>query len=146
MQEKVYPSLSRQLPIDYRKALLELYNIFTCSYNENSYHQDLEYSMLKDTYLHYYNRYLNLLGYDVNCLKQSHVHYYPFINQLIIKIRELLNILDDYDIDYDDVYFINNLREQHIFLTNVQDYDVDFLNYQYKLTQGKYQNNEKDMQ
>lgn len=146
MQEKVYPSLSRQLPIDYRKALIELYHIFTSSYNQRSYSQDLEYNMLKETYLHYYNRYLNLLGYDVNSLKESHVHYYPFINLLIIRIRELLSILDSYDIDYDDVYLINNLREQHIFLTNVQDYDVDFLNYQYRLTQGRYQNNEKDMQ
>ena len=102
--------------------------------------------MLKDTYLHYYNRYLNLLGYDINTIKESSVHHFIQISQAIETIRKHLHILDTFDIDYDDVFLINELRNEHIFLTNVQDYDVDFLNYKYKLQYEKYKYSETDLQ
>jgi hypothetical protein len=146
IQEKVYPSLSRQLPVDYRKALLELYYTFTNSYNIKYHSQDLEYQMLKDTYLHYYNRYLNLLGYDINHIRDTSQFYYIQISEAINNIRKNLKILDSFDIDYDQVYLINAKRNEHILLTNVQDYDVDFLNYKFKLQLEKYKFSETDLQ
>ena len=90
-----------------------------------------------------YGKFIKLLGYDDLIPKADKTEHNHFT---FIRMCNNINKLNKYNYDIDEVIRINDLRNEHIELSNIIDYDVDYNSYIENQLIASRQNAEKDCQ
>lgn len=130
----IYPSLCKQLSIDFRNALKTLHVHFT----KNQY-------TIQDYYLNFVDKYQNfikLLGYndiDIDNIKDPNLKEH--------EIQRYLEILEIHDYDIELVTYINTQRNKHIQLNNISlNIDTNLKTYLEEIRFNQVRQNESDGQ
>jgi len=135
IQNQVYPSLSRQLSREFRTLLLSTYN--------NMCYYGLDQSQIYQEFKQKYYTFIQLLGFTdfpLNCCKSQ------LTEQMYKTIKQNINKLNTYDYDIEEITRINDLRNEHIMLSNIVEYDVDYNSYIENIRLNTQHQKEKDCQ
>lgn len=143
ISSQVYPSLCRQLDINYRKSLLSI-------------HQDVNYYQFKDNaddnyfkqnivlpFYQEYGKFIELL--ELSDLKENVLSTAKNIHTFK-RILENINTLKQYKYDVEQITEINQKRNEHIMLSNVTSYDVDYNSYIEEISIANRRSSERDCQ
>lgn len=140
---KVYPSLARQLSQEFRELLFKTYKDLVY-YDTNFYlYRRTTNSAYYKPFMEKYGKFIKLLGYDDLIPKADKTEHNHFT---FVRLNQNINKLNTYNYDIDEVIRINDLRNEHIELSNIIDYDVDYNSYIENQYIAARQNAEKDCQ
>lgn len=138
-----FPSAVRQLDITFRRTLLKVYK--TLSYMLNHNQLDLQYSAIYNMFHSKYGKYLDLLNYRIDDSYDLQMYNIDDMNNIDTLLTDI-DLLDEYDYDFQEVVKYDELHKQSVLVTNITEFDTDFNSYMYDKLIGTLKSRETDFQ
>lgn len=143
VSDLAYPTLCRQLPVDFRRKLLLFYQYGMQLYEHCKYRIDLQDIFTQVNFaLTRYWRIIQLCGFhETDVTADIYDVHFNFS-----KFDELFQELNQYDVDIETIEYLKGLRDEHVLYSNMDDYDITITAYKALKESARLYRMEKDIQ